>query len=259
MERCADVCVTSTCTTRPCSALLMSRTRPALGPPPAECCSALFFLVQAGKDSSHPTAYCFQTGSLQLHSSPKNLLSSWVSLCWRKRRRAQTACSLIFVCLSVHVNVRAHMEVNTSNLALKECSVFCSRPSLFPSPDNNRCSFGRLCCRSAGGGETQRSAATRGHAGGEINYCSRRLRNLGLAVGLRDVPGLSCCTFRTDGIYGRWCVSTSSAAISCCWLDLLPLMVIWSFLDGSHAYIKTASLSYRCESRLQVQSMNNYL
>lgn len=73
-----------------------------------------------------------------------------------------------------------------SNLALKECSVFCSRPSLFRRPTTTDVHLGDSAAEVQGG-ETQRSAAARGHAGGEINYYSRRLRNSDLAVALLDV------------------------------------------------------------------------
>lgn len=88
----------------------MSHTRPKLGPPPAKCCSALFFFIQPGKESSHPTAYCFQTGSLQLHSSLKNLVSNWVSLRWKKKggELTQRAVRSLCVCPCVWMCVRAH-------------------------------------------------------------------------------------------------------------------------------------------------------
>lgn len=72
-----------------------------------------------------------------------------------ERRRANTACSLIFVCLSVRASVCArHMEVNTSNLALKECSVFRSRPSLFRRPTTTDVHLGNSAAEVQGGGDT---------------------------------------------------------------------------------------------------------
>lgn len=69
-----------------------------------------------------------------------------------ERRRANTACSLIFVCLSVRASVCArHMEVNTSNLALKECSVFRSRPSLFRRPTTTDVHLGNSAAEVQGG------------------------------------------------------------------------------------------------------------
>lgn len=80
----------------------------------------------------------------------------------KNRRRADTACRSI----GARVNVRAcvHVEVNTSNLALKECSVFCSRPSLLRVARQQQMFVlaSRLpkCGGCGGGGGTRRSAAT---------------------------------------------------------------------------------------------------
>lgn len=107
-------------------------------------------------------------------------------------------------CVSARACERAcaHVEVNTSNLGLKERSVFCSRPSTFrPTTTDVHLDDSAAEVQE---GETRRSApATGGHAGGEINYCSRRLRDVGPAVALLDAHGLPCCAFRTGGICRR--------------------------------------------------------
>lgn len=126
----------------------------------------------------------------------------------------------IFVCLSMRACVRVcvHVEVNTSNLTLKECSVFRSRPSRCRRPTTTDVHLGDSAAKVQGG-ETRRSAAAQGHAGGEINGCSRHLRNLGFTMSLREAQDLSCCMFSTDGTY---CAAVFSPKI------------IWRFLIGSH-------------------------
>lgn len=172
---------------------------------------------------SHPTAYCFQTRSLQLHSSPQKLSFPLSPPLLEKELRANTACSAIFVCLCARACV--HMEVNTSNLALKECSVFCSRPSRCRRPTTTDVHLGDSALPKCRGGETQRSAATRGHAGGEINYCSRRLRNLGPAVACERRTGLSRCMLMGDGVCRR--CRRRRLYFACCHVALLPPMTIW--------------------------------
>lgn len=85
-------------------------------------------------------------------------------------------------CVSARACERAcvHVEVNTSNLGLKERSVFCSRPSIFHRPTTTDVHLDDSAAEVLEG-ETRRSAATRGHAGGEINYCSRRWSRSGFA------------------------------------------------------------------------------
>lgn len=107
-------------------------------------------------------------------------------------------------CVSARACERAcvHVEVNTSNLGLKERSVFWSRPSIFHRPTTTDVHLDDSAAEVQEG-ETWCSAATRGHAGGEINYCSRRLRDVGPAVALLDVHGFPCCAFTTGGICRR--------------------------------------------------------
>lgn len=90
------------------------------------------------------------------------------------------------------------VEVNTSNLDLKERSVSCSRPSLFRRPTSTDVHLDDPAAEVQEG-ETRRSAVTRGHAGGEIIYCSRCLRDVGPACGFAR-----CAWFAMTHVQNWW-------------------------------------------------------
>lgn len=130
---------------------------------PAECCSALFsfsFFHPAKQTvvSSHGLLFSDRLPRASQLSQKLGFQLS-CALLEKKGRRAHSACSSIFVCLCVRARSPAHVEVNTGNLGLKECSVFCSRPSLFHRPATTDVHLDD-CAAEVQEGETRCSAAT---------------------------------------------------------------------------------------------------
>lgn len=132
----------------------MSRTRQVLGPPLPNAAQHFFFSSSKANSRLIPLLVVFRQAPSSFTALPKTRFpTEFRSVGKKGGELTQRAVRFLCVCPCVRASVRARGGKYEQSRPKRALRVLLSTFH-FPPPDNNRCSFGRLRCRSAGGRDT---------------------------------------------------------------------------------------------------------